>query len=56
MEIIDKMVEFEKYCINCKHKNVPGHKDPCHECLDNPTNVGSIQPVKYEKEETKKKD
>lgn len=56
MEIIDKMVEFNKYCETCEHKDLEESKDPCHKCLSNPTNVGSIKPICYKEKEKKKKD
>lgn len=55
MEIIDKMVEFDKYCETCEYKDLKESKDPCHECLSNPTNVGSIKPMNYKKKEIKEK-
>ena len=56
MEIINKIVEFDKYCETCVHRDVKDFLDPCHECLNNPTNVNSKRPVCYkeDKEKTKK--
>lgn len=53
MEIIQKIVDFE-YCKTCEHKNTHDFLDPCHECLNNPTNTYSKRPVNYKQEETKK--
>ena len=47
MEYIDKIVDFEKYCKTCEHKNVEEKFDPCHECLNNPVNTHSKKPVNY---------
>ena len=50
----EKMVNFRLYCPKCKHYTVAQEDEPCNECLDNPMNVYSEKPVKYEqKEETK---
>lgn len=43
-----KIVEYDKYCCKCKHENVPDYEDPCNECLNNPGNVDSHKPVKFE--------
>ena len=51
MEIIDVIVEFDKFCKTCKHKNLDEKFDPCHECLSNPINTGSIKPIKYVEDE-----
>ena len=44
-----KEVYFDQYCETCKHKELEQHKEPCDECLSNPTNLYSHKPVKYEK-------
>lgn len=44
-------VNFEKYCIICKHAECPEHEDPCFECLDNPLNYCTEKPVKWEEKE-----
>ena len=51
MEIIEKIVEYEKYCDKCKHKDVNEVKDPCHECLENPTNIHSKKPINFEEKD-----
>jgi hypothetical protein len=53
MEIIDKIVDFEKYCKTCKYKDTKEFLDPCHDCLNNPTNVNSQKPVNYKEKEKK---
>lgn len=45
----DKEVYFDQYCKSCKHKDKGEVDDPCNECLDEPVNLGSHKPVKYEK-------
>lgn len=56
MDIIDKIVEFDKYCETCEYKDLEHFEDPCNECLDNPTNVHTKRPVCYKAKETKKKE
>lgn len=46
-----KEVYFHMYCETCKHKEVEDIKEPCNECLDNPVNLYSHKPVKYEEKE-----
>ena len=41
-------VNFHKYCKKCKYKEVKEKYDPCHECLENPVNINSHKPVRYE--------
>lgn len=57
MEQIEKIVEFELYCANCKYleKDDTAGEDPCNECLEHATNVNSSKPVNYVKEDKKKK-
>ena len=43
-----KLVDFGKYCKTCKHKGIKEFEDPCNECLDEPANVNSERPIKYE--------
>ena len=50
-EEVYKEVFFDQYCNKCKHKEVDGTDEPCNECLDNPTNVYSHKPVKFEEKE-----
>ena len=38
MEIVDKIVNFA-HCVNCKFYETPDAEEPCHECLNNFTNV-----------------
>ena len=51
MEIIEKIVEFDKYCKTCQFKDLKEHEDPCHDCLNNPVNVNSKRPVNYKEDE-----
>ena len=47
-----KLVEFDKYCVSCKHKRVPQTEEPCNECLTNPVNEDSHKPVLFEEKES----
>lgn len=48
-----KEVYFVYYCSTCKHRNKKDNEEPCDECLDNPMNLYSHKPVKYEEKESK---
>ena len=48
MELDYMIVDFHKYCETCKHKGTKETEDPCNECLENPTNLYSQKPVKWE--------
>lgn len=48
MDEFHKEVCFDKYCKTCKHEKLAETEDPCNECLDNPTNLYSHKPVKWE--------
>ena len=43
-----KMVYYHEYCSKCKHEKVKDEDDPCAECLEEPVNVNSHKPVKFE--------
>ena len=49
-------VDFEKYCETCTHKDVKETEDPCNECLENPMNLYSYKPVKWEEKKNNKKE
>lgn len=51
MENTEIIVEFDKYCKTCKHKELEDKYDPCCDCLDNPTNINSRKPIHYEEDE-----
>ena len=53
MEYVDKIVKFEDYCSSCEYFKSNEALDPCHECLNNPTNQNSRKPVNYKKAEKK---
>lgn len=43
-----KEVYFDKYCKTCKHKDLKEEEFPCDICLEEPTNLNSHKPVKWE--------
>lgn len=47
MEFIDKIVNFE-YCKKCKYDTKLPSEDPCHDCLNSPTNTYSHRPIHFE--------
>lgn len=47
-----KEVYFYLYCDKCKHRNVTESDEPCHDCLNEPSNIDSHRPVKYEPKES----
>lgn len=55
MEYINKIVDFGLYCPKCKHQDIAEAEHPCHDCLNNPTNVHSRKPVHFEEKPKKKK-
>lgn len=48
MEDVYKEVYFNLYCKNCKYKDLKESDDPCDECLNEPVNLYSHKPVKWE--------
>lgn len=52
MEVIANdylFVDFAKYCGSCKHGGKKEKEEPCNSCLDNPTNLHSSKPIRWEK-------
>lgn len=43
-----KMVYFDQYCRSCKYRKLDEAKDPCNDCLANPSNTDSHMPLFYE--------
>lgn len=43
----EKIVLFDMYCKTCKYKDYPEAALPCHDCLNNPSNVDSHKPLLY---------
>ena len=48
MEDSYKEVYFSEYCKKCKGEKKEEYEEPCHSCLNEPTNVYSHKPVYFE--------
>lgn len=46
-----KEVLFNQYCKYCKHEKEEGYDSVCEECLENPVNLYSHKPVKFEEKD-----
>ena len=55
MEHEYKEVYFDQYCKTCKYFDVENIKDPCNECLGEPSNLHSHKPVNYEEDQRRVK-
>lgn len=44
-----KEVYFDQYCKSCKYHGLEESKDPCNDCLAEPSNTNSHKPMNYEK-------
>ena len=51
LDRVYKEVYFDKYCKSCKYKNLKEDEDPCHDCLNEPSNLYSHKPVNYVEKE-----
>ena len=43
----EKLVDFNKYCKDCKDFDKEEAEDPCYDCLNNPANMGSHKTVRF---------
>ena len=43
----EKEVYFNQYCKTCKYCELKEVKDPCNDCLTEPSNINSHKPVNY---------
>ena len=43
-----KEVYFHNYCKKCKHWDKKESEEPCDECLEEPLNLESHKPIKFE--------
>jgi hypothetical protein len=48
MEIEYREVMFCNYCIRCKHFEREDYELPCSECLEEPINLYTDKPVRFE--------
>ena len=53
MEDNAKEVYFDEYCKLCKHLSKNEYEYPCNKCLEEPYNLNSHKPVKFEEKEAK---
>lgn len=44
----EKGVYLDQYCKSCKHHGLEESKDPCNDCLAEPSNTNSHKPMNYE--------
>lgn len=51
MDDIYKEVYFGEYCKKCKHFDKMEEEEPCHQCLEEPVNLDSHKPVRFEGKE-----
>lgn len=51
MDELYRIVNFKKYCEQCKYKDLDETDDPCNDCLDHPTNLYSEKPLRFEEKE-----
>lgn len=51
----EKIIDFEKFCPNCKYREYPEEAMPCCECLDEPARKDGSFPVKYEPQDKREK-
>lgn len=45
-----KEVYFGEFCKTCKHQTLAEDVEPCHDCLNEPANLYSHKPVRWEGE------
>ena len=50
MRIDEHIVRYDLWCHKCKHKKVESTDSPCTECLDEPVNTNTNQPVLFEED------
>ena len=43
------LVAYQLYCDKCKWKDKPNWEHPCNDCLTNPANFGTDQPINFVK-------
>ena len=51
MDYNEKIIDFDKFCKTCKHRDVIEYEDPCNECLDCPARLNSQRPLNYKEDE-----
>ena len=51
MEKLYREVKYDKFCPTCKHEKKPETGAHCAECIDEPLNLYTEKPVKWEEKE-----
>ena len=51
MDITMHIIRFDEWCKKCQHQKTEDKDSPCNECLDEPANVNSRQPVMFKEKE-----
>ena len=51
MEYPYKEVHFHDYCVKCKYYDPKEEEEPCFDCLEEPVNLYSHKPLKFEEAE-----
>lgn len=49
------IIEFDKFCYKCKHKNVSAERPPCCNCLNVSARENSHTPLFFKERKSKKK-
>lgn len=47
MEYPQKEVRFDEFCLKCKFYKLDDGEDPCHDCLQHPSNLHSRVPTEF---------
>lgn len=53
MEIINKIVDYYDYCSKCIYRDYNETSEPCYECLTQPSNIHTNQPVCFKEGKAK---
>lgn len=53
MEIVHKIVQFDEYCPKCVYRDYDEAANHCYECLQEPSNVHTQQPVYFKEGKAK---
>lgn len=49
-----KNVNFHEYCWRCEHYDKDENQSPCFECLEDPVNSHSKEPINFEERKKRK--
>ena len=48
MDLVTHIVRFDEWCDKCAHWKTKDEDEPCNECLCEPLNTNSKQPIRFE--------